>query len=139
MHPPAPPRYLVLELASQDGTWSLHPQHDTSCLHSPTDGPFNTKRPTPSIMHYSVLLSILFGAISVTGLGINCRGSALCTIGIFGGSLTGVIELVGNISATDKFTPGEHIACQGHLCAFTQNYDDNYSAGDALTKLQGLA
>ena len=91
------------------------------------------------MMHHSVLLSILFGAISVAALGINCRGSALCTLGDLGGSLTGVIELVGNISATDEFSPGEHIACQGHLCAFTQNYGDNYSAGDALTKLQGLA
>ena len=91
------------------------------------------------MMHHSVLLSILFGATSVIALGINCRGSALCTLGDLGGSLTGVIELVGNISATDEFSPGEHIACQGHLCAFTQNYNDNYSAGDALTKLQGLA
>lgn len=90
-------------------------------------------------MRYSALLSIHFGAISVTALGINCRGSALCTLGDLGGSLTGVIELVGNISATDEFSPGEHIACQGHLCAFTQNYDDNCSADDALTKLQGLA
>ncbi|KAK0517286.1 hypothetical protein JMJ35_000441 [Cladonia borealis] len=90
-------------------------------------------------MRPSVIFSILFSAISVTALGINCRGSALCTIGILGGSLTGVIELVGNISATDEFAPGEHIACQGHLCAFTQKYGDSFSAGDALPLLQGLA
>ena len=90
-------------------------------------------------MRLSVLLSIFFSVISVTALGINCRGSALCTLGMLGGSLTGVIELVGNISATDEFAPGEHIACQGHLCAFTQNYNESFSAGDALPLLKGLA
>ena len=90
-------------------------------------------------MRPSVLLSIFFSAISVTALGINCRGSAFCTLAQLGGSLTGVIELVGNISATDEFAPGEHIACQGHLCAFTQKYASNFSAGDALPLLQGLA
>ena len=89
-------------------------------------------------MRFSVLFSILFGAISVTALGINCRGSGFCTLAQLGGSLTGIVELVGNISATDEFAPGEHIACQGHLCAFTQKYSDSFSAGDALPLLQGL-
>ena len=80
----------------------------------------------------------LLGASSVTALGINCRGSALCDIGDLGGNLPGLIELVANIPSTDSFGPGEHIACAGHLCAFTQNTSDNITQGDALDKLNDL-
>ena len=90
-------------------------------------------------MRSGVFISILHVASSVTALGINCRGSALCTIGQLGGSLSGVIELVGNIPSGDSFGPGQHIACQGHLCAFTQNYEQNITAGDALNLLNGLS
>ena len=83
-------------------------------------------------MRLSFLLSILFSTISVTALGINCGGSFFCTPGGTGGTLTGVIQLVGNISATDEFSPGEHIACQSHLCAFTQNYNQTITADETL-------
>ena len=90
-------------------------------------------------MRSSAFLSILYSASSITALGINCRGSALCTIGDLGGTLSGLIEIVGNIPDGDSFSPGEHIGCQGHLCAFTQNYSDNITAGDALSLLNGLS
>lgn len=90
-------------------------------------------------MRPSALLSIIFSVSSVTALGINCRGSALCTIGGLGGSLSGLIDIVGNIPSGDSFGPGVHIGCQGHLCAFSQNYDDNVTAGDALDLLNGLS
>lgn len=90
-------------------------------------------------MRPSAVLSLTCGVSSVTALGINCRGSALCTIGQLGGTLSGVIDLVGNIPSGDSFGPGQHIACQGHLCAFTQNYDQNITAGDALNLLNGLS
>ena len=84
-------------------------------------------------------LSLLCGVSSVTALGINCRGSALCSIGDLGGSLSGVIKIVGDLPSDDSFGPGEHIACQGHLCAFTQQYAQNITAGDALSLLNGLS
>lgn len=90
-------------------------------------------------MRPSALLSVIFSASSATALGINCRGSGLCTIGDLGGSLSGLIEIVGNIPPGDSFGPKVHIGCQGHLCAFTQNTDDNITAGDALDLLNGLS
>ena len=90
-------------------------------------------------MRPSTVLSLTCGVSSVIALGINCRGSALCTIGDLGGTLSGVIDIVGNIPSGDSFGPGEHIGCQGHLCAFSQNYDQNITAGDALNLLNGLS
>ena len=92
-----------------------------------------------STMRPSAFFSILCGASSITALGINCRGSALCTIGDLGGSLSGVIDIVMDMPSGDSFGPGEHIACQGHLCAFSQNYAQNITAGDALNLLNGLS
>lgn len=92
-----------------------------------------------STMRLSAFFSILCGASSITALGINCRGSALCTIGDLGGTLSGLIEIVGNIPSGDSFGPKEHIGCQGHLCAFTQSYTQNITAGDALNLLNGLS
>ncbi len=86
-------------------------------------------------MQTSTFFSILLGASSVTALGINCRGSALCDIGQLGGNLAGLIELVGNIPDTDT---GAHIACAGHLCAFSQNYDEDIDKQTALDKLNDL-
>lgn len=92
-----------------------------------------------STMRPSAFFSILCGASSITALGINCRGSALCTIGDLGGSLSGVIDIVGDMPSGDSFGPKEHIACQGHLCVFTQDYAQNITAGDALSLLNGLS
>lgn len=92
-----------------------------------------------STMGPSAFFSILCAASSITALGINCRGSALCTIGDLGGSLSGVIDIVRDMPSGDSFGPGEHIACQGHLCAFSQNYAQNITAGDALNLLNGLS
>ena len=72
-------------------------------------------------------------------LGINCRGSAFCDIGDLGGNLAGVIEIVQQIPDGDTFSPGEHIACAGHLCAFSQNYNDNVTKETALDKLNDLS
>ena len=90
-------------------------------------------------MRLGAFLSILCGPFSITALGINCRGSALCTIGSLGGSLRGVIDIVGDIPSDQSFRPKEHIACQGHLCAFTQDYAQNITAGDALNLLKDLS
>jgi hypothetical protein len=84
------------------------------------------------------LIPILFVTPGVYGLGINCRGSALCDIGDVGGTLDGVIKIVQDIEDGKTFTPGEHIACQGHLCAFSQRYDKDVTKQLALEKLLDL-
>lgn len=82
------------------------------------------------------LLPILFSVISVSALGINCRGSGLCPVS--GGSLDGVIGLVEKIDGVKSFKPGEQIACDANLCAFTQSTGDDISQGTALEKLKDL-
>jgi len=89
-------------------------------------------------MLLTTFLSILFGASSVTALGINCGGSALCDLGGLGANLLDLIQVVEAVPDGDKFGPGVHIGCAGHLCAFTQNYDQDITAGTTLAKLNDL-
>lgn len=62
----------------------------------------------------------------------------MCDIGDMGGNLAGLIALVQDIPDGKTFGSGEHIACQGHLCAFTQNWAEDITKELALTKLNDL-
>ncbi|OAQ83866.1 kp4 domain-containing protein [Purpureocillium lilacinum] len=87
--------------------------------------------------------SILFFASSVAGLGINCRGSGVCSFN--DASLTTVREQVGVLIADGggdrRFAEGQQISCshgsQGSVCAFYQSGASG-SARDAYNQLQGL-
>ncbi len=83
-------------------------------------------------------LSVLLGASLVTALGINCGGSALCDLGGLGADLGNLLQVVEAVPDGKTFGPGAHIGCAGHLCAFTQNYDHDITAGTALAKLNNL-
>ncbi|KFY07490.1 hypothetical protein V492_07092 [Pseudogymnoascus sp. VKM F-4246] len=79
----------------------------------------------------TILTSILLAVTSVSaaaieledrGLGINCRGSTLCS---GGGSLKNIADAVGGINGDRWYNAGEQIACQQVLdgsgkCAFLQ-------------------
>lgn len=75
-------------------------------------------------------------------LGINCRGNANC-VGTPECRLADLILQVSQLDSSETFSPGQHIACcgipGGNICAFTQNWNDPISAGDALAMLQGLS
>lgn len=89
-------------------------------------------------MRPSAFLPLPSAASSVSALGINCRGSALCDIGFVGGNLAGLIKLVEDIPDGKTFNPKQHIACQGHLCAFTQHWAEDVTKELALEKLNDL-
>lgn len=87
-----------------------------------------------------MLLSLTSTIISTTTAeGINCHGSALCDIGIVGGTLPGLIKIVNDLPEDKTYGPGEHIACQGHLCAFSQKTDDTITKAVAVEKLNDLS
>lgn len=63
----------------------------------------------------------------------------MCDLGGLGANLADLIEVVEAVPDTDSFGPGMHIGCAGHLCAFTQNYDQNITAGAALGNLNDVS
>ncbi|KAK9437838.1 killer toxin, Kp4/SMK-like, core [Metarhizium brunneum] len=91
-------------------------------------------------MHFS---SILFFISSAAALGINCRGSGVCSFN--DASLQVVHDQIGNLIAGGggdrHFNQGQQIACshgsQGSVCAFYQNGASG-SARDAYGQVQGL-
>lgn len=86
------------------------------------------------------LLSLAFTNIpTTTAEGINCHGSALCDIGIVGGTLPGLIKIVNDLPEDKTYGQGEHIACQGHQCAFSQKTDETINKAVAVGKLNDLS
>ena len=90
-------------------------------------------------MHFVSVLP--FMSVAVAALGINCRGNANC-VGTPECRLADIILQVSQLDPSQSFNPGDHIACcgipGGHICAFTQNWNDPITAGQALGMLQGL-
>ncbi|KAI5460914.1 killer toxin Kp4/SMK [Mariannaea sp. PMI_226] len=86
-------------------------------------------------------ISILSLVSAAAALGINCRGNTNCA-GVLGCELSDIILQVSELDPSQQFGPGDHIACCGtpgsHLCAFTQNWYETFTAGQALGMLQGL-
>lgn len=87
----------------------------------------------------TIISPLLLVATTVTALGINCRGSAFCDLGEAGGKLNQLIKKVERLPDGKKTKPGAHIACVGHLCAFTENWDKPIGKKRALEKLNDLA
>ncbi|KAK7409167.1 hypothetical protein QQX98_008660 [Neonectria punicea] len=87
------------------------------------------------------LISIVPMVSVAAALGINCRGNANC-VGTPECRLADIILQVSQLDQSQSFNPGEHIACcgipGGHICAFTQDWFDPITAGQALGMLQGL-
>lgn len=101
------------------------------------------------------LLSVAALAASVSGLGINCRGSGLCPSDGASGNvrrlpllaldyantrhqLINLKSIVDNISDRNRrYNTGQQIACTGSLCAFYQNGATG-TANDASAQLQQL-
>lgn len=91
-------------------------------------------------MHSFSLLPLM--ATAVAALGINCRGSSNC-VGTPQCRLSDIILQVSQLDQSTTFAPGEHIGgCGipgGHIYAFTQDWNEDITAGQALGMLQGLA
>ncbi|KAF9257361.1 killer toxin [Marasmius fiardii PR-910] len=70
-------------------------------------------------------------------LGINCRGSVLCSSQTTA-SLSGVFNTVRGIDDNRQYGDGQNIVCLDHLCAFYQKTGRTNSAALAKQLLQGL-
>ena len=86
-------------------------------------------------MQFSAALvsTLLLASNAAAQLGINCRGSGLCT----GGNVaSGLRDLIRGSTDTDRtYKNGENIACLGNTCAFLQNAPN----GAKIALIQQLA
>ncbi|KAM7190129.1 Killer toxin [Naviculisporaceae sp. PSN 640] len=87
------------------------------------------------------LSALVLGLLAATshGLGINCRGSGMCSIGTDGLGAENLRNSINGVDDNKWFRAGEHIACDprvgpsfpipwtpqlgGGICAFIQNID----------------
>ncbi len=67
-------------------------------------------------------------------LGINCRGSSLCSHG----PLQKIIDITRLGPRGCPGRPGEQMYCTGHFCAFTQHTSEDISPETALRLLNSL-
>jgi len=76
------------------------------------------------------------GAVNSTvtplGLGINCRGSSLCSGPSDTASL--LVEYIDSISSGTFYNNGQQIACVANICAFLQNTN-----GETAGTIQNVA
>ncbi|KAL4722230.1 hypothetical protein ACLX1H_011009 [Fusarium chlamydosporum] len=71
-------------------------------------------------MKYSLITFVGSLITTTTALGINCRGSALCSGGA--GNLINLKAIVDGIQPRDRhYSTGQQIACTGDTCAFFQS------------------
>lgn len=74
--------------------------------------------------YFTTILTVAF-ATHIAALGINCRGSFVCNTGAITCGIADLQDQVNMLDDDASFGPGEHIACCDHLCAFTQNTDED--------------
>ncbi|KAM0795802.1 killer toxin, kp4 [Usnea florida] len=87
-------------------------------------------------MHLTALIFAVTGTLTVVhGLGINCRGSLRC-----GGSgiLDAIHTAITNLPQGNTYSNGQHIACDGNICAFYQNLQGSQTAVQAAGQVQDL-
>ncbi|GAB0136014.1 hypothetical protein EsDP_00004332 [Epichloe bromicola] len=73
-------------------------------------------------MKSAVFTSLAALSVSVSGLGINCRGSGFCPSDGAAGNLINLKAIVDNIQPRNRrYNTGQQIACTGSLCAFYQS------------------
>lgn len=88
------------------------------------------QRPAAAI----TLLVLALCVVNVTALGINCRGSSLCS-GRGNAMVTLRDGINRDIDRSRQYSQGQEIACtDNNICAFVQNYDGTVS-GDKIANL----
>ncbi|KAK7739707.1 hypothetical protein SLS53_005676 [Cytospora paraplurivora] len=83
-----------------------------------------------------LLLATVTGLVtSTSALGINCRGSGLCS-----GShvLSELNTKVQALPDSNTYANGVHIACVGHICAFLQNISGTKTGAEVKQYVQNL-
>lgn len=85
-----------------------------------------------------LLLAMMLCIGTVTGLGINCRGSALCANR--GLAMVELRDAVNNDNDPNRqFNNGQQIACtDNNICAFVQNFGGQVSESQIGTLLGNL-
>ncbi|TPX13589.1 uncharacterized protein E0L32_006060 [Thyridium curvatum] len=102
----------------------------------------------------AIIMLVLSVASAVQGLGINCRGSGMCTPFINGGATGNEAKVLSDwiqgieaegykppqIQANRIYKTGEQIACyeRSHICAFLQNTGDKGGSGADVRRLAPL-
>lgn len=77
-------------------------------------------------------------AATASALGINCRGSALCSSNGAAGNLINLKAIVDGIDDRDRsYGEGQQIACTGSICVYYQNGVGG-TAGQASDLMQRL-
>ncbi|KAJ7292709.1 killer toxin Kp4/SMK [Mycena rebaudengoi] len=65
------------------------------------------------------LASSTFPHTAIAAFGINCEGSGKCH-GQPGDTAARLVDYINGINPGRSYSNGEHIACQGDICAFLQ-------------------
>ncbi|ROW03860.1 hypothetical protein VPNG_07270 [Cytospora leucostoma] len=84
-----------------------------------------------------LLLATVAGLATTTSaaLGINCRGSSLCSGDHVLSELNTKVQALPD---SNTYGNGVHIACVGHICAFLQNISGTKTGAEVKQYVQNL-
>ena len=85
----------------------------------------------------TVAIAVLAATTQVTALGVNCRGSGLCS-SCRAHALSEINTQIQALNDNNQYPNGQHIACSGSCCAFLQNISGTKSGRDVKGYIQQL-